>query len=113
MVSDILVNIHSDNGLSPGWCQAIAWTNVGLLWIGHKATNIRDILINIWKFSFKNVAFETIVSKTESIFYVSICKWNPLTFSGHYPSLKVQTSLAKKMLLKYLYVVAAIYKFYY
>ena len=25
------VNIGSDNGLSPVWCQAIIWTNAGLL----------------------------------------------------------------------------------
>ena len=26
-----LVNISSDNGLAPVWCQAIIWTNVDLL----------------------------------------------------------------------------------
>ena len=27
----ILTIIGSDNGLSPGWCQAIIWTNAGIL----------------------------------------------------------------------------------
>ena len=30
MVSDILVNIDSGNGLAPVRCQAITWTNVDL-----------------------------------------------------------------------------------
>ena len=33
----------SDNGLSSIWCQAIIWTNVGILLIGPLGTNISEI----------------------------------------------------------------------
>ena len=34
-VSKLAIN-GSDNGLSPGWCQAIIWTSAGILLIGPK-----------------------------------------------------------------------------
>ena len=37
--------IGSDNGLSPDWCQAIIWTNAGILLIGPLGTNFSEILI--------------------------------------------------------------------
>ena len=37
----------SDNGLSPGWRQAIIWTNAGILLIGPLGTNFSEILIEI------------------------------------------------------------------
>ena len=43
-----LTNIGSDKGLSPGWHQAIIWTNAGLLSIG-------PIEIEIHIFSFKKM----------------------------------------------------------
>ena len=47
-VSHICINnltiIGSDNGLSPGQCQAIIWTNAGILLIGLLGTNFSDIL---------------------------------------------------------------------
>ena len=46
------VNIGSDNGLAPVWCQAVVWTNVGLLSIGYLGTNFSEILIKITKKSF-------------------------------------------------------------
>ena len=39
------VNIGSDNGLTPGWCQAIFWTSAELLSIGPLGTNFSKILI--------------------------------------------------------------------
>ena len=50
-----LTIIGSDNGLSPGWRQAIIWTNVGLLLIGPLGTNFSEILIKILTFSFKKI----------------------------------------------------------
>ena len=47
-------NIGSDNGLSPARCQAIIWTNAGILLIGPLGTNFSEILIAIETFSFKN-----------------------------------------------------------
>ena len=42
-----LINIGSDNGLSPGRRQAIIWTNAGILLIRPLGTNFREILIEI------------------------------------------------------------------
>ena len=36
--------IGSDNGLLPGWRQAIIWTNAGILLIGPLGTNLSEIL---------------------------------------------------------------------
>ena len=47
--------IGSDNGLSPGRRQAIIWTNAGMLFIGPLGTNFREILIEIYTFSFKKM----------------------------------------------------------
>ena len=42
----------SDNGLSPGRCQAIIWTNAGILLFGPLGTNFSEISIKILTFSF-------------------------------------------------------------
>ena len=47
--------ISSNNGLSPGWRQAIIWTNAGMLLIGPLGTNFSEILIKIYAFSFKKM----------------------------------------------------------
>ena len=50
-----LTTIDSDNGLSPGRCQAIIWINAGILLIGPLGTNFNEILIGIQTFSFKKM----------------------------------------------------------
>ena len=50
--------IGSDNGLSPGRCQATIWTNAGILLIGPIGTNFNEILIEIYRFSFKKIHFK-------------------------------------------------------
>ena len=50
-----LSTIGSDNGLSPGRCQAIIWTNAGILLIGPLGTNFSEILIKIHIFSLKKI----------------------------------------------------------
>ena len=50
-----LTIIGSDNGLSPGWCQAIIWTNAGILLIGPLGISFSEILIAIHTFSFKKM----------------------------------------------------------
>ena len=45
----------SDNDLSPGWRQAIIWTNAGILLIGPLVTNFSENLIEIQTFSFKKM----------------------------------------------------------
>ena len=62
-----LTSIGSDNGLSPGWRQAIIWNNAGLLLlIEPSGTNFSDISIGIQTFSFKKVHLNT-----------STAKWRP------------------------------------
>ena len=45
-----LTTIGSDNGLSPGRCQSIIWTNAGMFLIGPLGTNYNEILIQICAF---------------------------------------------------------------
>ena len=49
------ISIGSDNGSSPGWRQAIIWTNAGILLIKPLGTNFSEILIEIHTFSFKKI----------------------------------------------------------
>ena len=44
-----------DNGLSPGWRQAIIWTSTGILLIGVLGTYFSEILIGIHTFSFNKM----------------------------------------------------------
>ena len=62
-----LTSIASVNGLLPGQCQAIIWTNAGILLIGLLGTNFSEILIRIQTFSFKEMHFENAVCKMASI----------------------------------------------
>ena len=47
--------IGSDNGLSPGWRQAIIWTTAGIVLIGPLGANVSEILIEIYIFLFKKM----------------------------------------------------------
>ena len=53
-VSKLTIN-GSDNGLLPGWRQAIIWTNAGISLIGASQRNFNEILIEICTFSFKKI----------------------------------------------------------
>ena len=66
-----LTIIGSDNGLSPGRCQAISWTNIGILLIGPLGTNFSEMLIEIHTFSFKKIYF-----------YMSSGKWRPFCLAS-------------------------------
>ena len=77
-------NIVSDNGLSPGRCHAIIWTNDGLLLIGTTGTNFSEIVIGVATFRSKNV-FETIVWKMAAILSWPQCvkaQWTDDVFHG-------------------------------
>ena len=50
-----LTIIGSDNGLAPTRCQAIIWSNTGVLLIGPLGTNFSEISIEIYTFSFKKM----------------------------------------------------------
>ena len=55
--------IRSDNGLSPGRCQAIIWINAGLLLIRTLGTNFKEIVNKIHAFSFKKMHLEMLSAK--------------------------------------------------
>ena len=61
-----LTIIASNNGLSPGWRQAIIWNNDGLLLIEPLGTNFCEISIRIQTFSFKKMHLN-----------MSSAKWHP------------------------------------
>ena len=67
-----LTIIGSDNGLSPGRCQAIIWTNAGILLIGRMGTKSNEILINVYSFIQENV-FENVVGKVMAILFRPQC----------------------------------------
>ena len=86
-VTHICVNkptiIGSDNGLSPGWCQAIIWTNAGILLIGPLGTNFSEILIEIQTFSFKKMQLKMSSGKSQTFFLglnelIHVSKWGPM-----------------------------------
>ena len=65
--------IGSDNGLSPGWRQAIIFNNAGILLIQNAGTNFREILSKIHTFSLRENAFEKIVYEIAAILSRSPC----------------------------------------
>ena len=58
-----LTIIGSDNGLSPGWRQAIIWTNAVMLLIGTLVINFNEILMEIHIFSFRKINFKMLSGK--------------------------------------------------
>ena len=66
--------IGSDNGLLPGWCEAIIWTNVGTLLIGLLGTHFIEILFEIWNISYKNINWKMSSAKWWPFCLVSICQ---------------------------------------
>ena len=72
-----LTIIGSDNGLSPGRCHTIIWTNAGILSIWPLGTNFSEILIEIHTFSFRKIHFK--MSGKWQPFFLSL---NVLTHCG-------------------------------
>ena len=58
-----LTIIGPDNGLSPGWRQAIIWTNSVILLIGPWGTNFSEILIGVQAFLFKKMHLKMLSAK--------------------------------------------------
>ena len=58
---------YSGNGLLPVRCQAITWTNAGLLSIGLLATNLNEIRVGIQSFSFKEMWLKMSSAKMAAI----------------------------------------------
>ena len=65
-VSDLTI-IGSDNGLLPGWRQAIIRTNAGILLIRPLGTNFSEILIKILIFSFKKMRLKVSSAKSRPL----------------------------------------------
>ena len=63
-VSNLTI-IGPDNVLSPGQCQAIIWTNVGILLIEPWGTNFSEISIEILTFSFKKMHLKVLFAKRQ------------------------------------------------
>ena len=68
-----LTIIGLDNGLSPGWRQAIIWTNAGILLIWPLGTNFSEILIEIDTFSFKKMHLKMSSGKWRPFVSASMC----------------------------------------
>ena len=66
---DKLTIIGSDNDLSPGRCQAIIWTNAGIMLIGPLGTNFSEIVIEIYIFLLKKMHLEN------GVHFVSAWMW--------------------------------------
>ena len=58
-----LTVIDLDNGLSPGWRQAIIWANTGILLIGLLGKNFNEFFIKIHTFSFKKIHLKMLSGK--------------------------------------------------
>ena len=58
-----LTSIGSDTGLLPGRCQAIVWTNAGILLIEPWGSTFRGILIESETFPFKKTGWQVLSAK--------------------------------------------------
>ena len=69
-----LTIIGSDNGLLPDRRHTTIWTNVGIFSIGHMGTNFSEILIEICRFSFKEMYFKMSSEKWRFCLGLSVLK---------------------------------------
>ena len=81
-----LAIIGSDNGLSPGRCQAITWTNAGILLMRTLRTNFNEILIKIHIVSFKKMHLKMSSAKwLPSCLSLNVLNKKPVSFGyGEY-----------------------------
>ena len=66
-------SIGSNNGLAPGQCQAIIWTNAVMLLIGTLRTNFSEILSKISKFSFMKMRLKMSLQNGGHFVLTSMC----------------------------------------
>ena len=81
---DKLIIIGSDNGLSPGWRQAIIWTNAEIWSMRPLRTNFSEILIKIHTFSFKKMHLRMSSAKCRP-FCLGLNVLSELFFPRHSP----------------------------
>ena len=65
-IGDLII-IGSDNGLSPGRCQAIIWTNAELLLNGPLETNFSEFFNRNFNIFIQENAFESVVREMAAI----------------------------------------------
>ena len=84
-----LTIIGSDNGLSPSRCQAIIWTNPGILFIGPKGTTFWwNLKWNSYIFIQENV-FECVVSEMAAILFRPQCVKEDMYITEHPVKMKI------------------------
>ena len=87
-----LTTIGSDNGLSPGRCQAIIWINARILFIQTLGTNCSEILGKIHSFSFKKMQLKMLSAKGH-LFSLSLNELTQATCMGHHGDTGAITSI--------------------
>ena len=91
-----LTIIGSDNGLSPGWRQAIIWTNAGMLMVPLGA-KFSEILVEILTFSLKKCGL--------------MCR---LRSGGHFVSVSIGLNIEKyPIVIRLIQICSALYQFIY
>ena len=76
----------SDNGLPPvQGCQAIIWTNAGILLIGPLGKNFSDIITKIHTFSLKNLYLKVSSAKVAAILSQPQCVKNIVMITTNIP----------------------------
>ena len=85
---DVICAEGSDDGLSPGRCQAMNRTNAAILLIAFLGPNFSEILIKIHVFSFKKMQLNLSSANCQA-FYIGLNVWSgfPYTFCMHTRSL--------------------------
>ena len=80
-ISELTI-IGSDDSLPPGRCQAIIWTNAGILLIGPLGTNFNEIIIKIHIISFKKMHLDmaAILSRPQCVKYLPQLQQGPFYF---------------------------------
>ena len=95
-----LTIIGSDNGLAPGGCQAIIWTNAGVLLTGLLGTNFSGILIEVHIFSSKKMHLKMLAGKWRpfclglnvlTVFMLNSLEYANLYFHSHLSEIKYHT----------------------
>ena len=92
-------SIGSANDLSPVQCQAITWTNAGLLPIGLLGTNSRQIWIGILSFSFKKMHLKMLSARMMAI--LSRGRWVNEIYTKQYTLVSAELNKNLHLILKY------------
>ena len=93
---DNLIIMGSDNGLLPGQCQALIWTNAGILIIGPLGTNFCEILIKIHTSPFKKMYLKMWSAECQpSCLSLNVSKI-PCTSPSHYIDV-IMTTMASQI----------------